>query len=427
MEKEAMKLPNLFRTYKGAKASFNPVTPKGMPIVRSTKNMATNGEAKLFNEGEVQDALGRKDLEQGNGLVGDALTGTVKMVANGVHKLKGGEGASPLAGKVDDGVMKLKGKLRDWDTSAGAVLGGQGSGVRAKVFSTPEKYKVGEQALETGNADLLKEVRRASLTAPITNTTRIATPILGSLYLGEKMFPAEDGGQPSEPTEQALAGRAAQEIQPKIEQGIGRSRYASEIDSDGSEKHGIVNSEESIAGRLEKQAAFDKIAMLETRIEKLGSEVERYRGEAEMFQKTAMTERSAKEGFRKQAFTLQVELEEKIASHREFELRIAARERSKVAVTIANSMLKTARIKQVEYDKTIDHLMDCDENTFKMYASMTKEASTSDEALESLSFLQDDIIKDASATVDSELTPGFYNKSGQTIGEASASLSKTSK
>lgn len=424
MEKEAMKLPNLFRTYKGTK---NALPHTGTPIVRSTKDMALNGEAKIFNEGEVQGALRKQDLDQGNGLVGDALTGATKMVANGVHKLRGGEGASPLANKVDEGVSTLKGKLRDWDTSAGSFLGGQGSGMRAKIFSTPERFKVGEQALDTGNADVLKEVRRASLTAPITNTTRVATPILGSLYLGEKMFPIEDGAQANQPTEQALAGRAAQEIQPKIEQGIGRSRYASEIDGDGSEKHGIVNSEESIAGQLEKQAAFDKIAMLETRIEKLGSELEHYREEADMFRKTAMTERSAKDGFRKQAFTLQVELEEKIASHREFELRIAARERSKVAVTIANTMLKEARIKQVDYDKTIDHLMDCDDNSFKMYASMAKEASSSDEALESLSFLQDDIIKDASATVDSELTPGFYNKSGQTIGEASASLSKTSK
>lgn len=425
MEKQALKLPNLFRGYKGAKGSVANVGKP--PIIRNTSDMALENGHKMFDEKAVQDAIRKKDIDEGNGLVADALTGGTKMVANGVHRLRGGEGASPLAGKIDEGVANMKGKLRSWDTSAGSFLGGKNDGMRARIFSTPEKYKVGEQTLENGVADINKEVRRASLTAPITNTTRVATPILASLYVGEKMFGDGDNPDPNQPTEQALAGRAAQEFTPKMEQGLGRTRYASENPSDGAEKHGIVKSEESIAYELEKKAAFDKIAMLENEIEKLGSEVNYYREEAAMFEKTAMIERSAKEEFKKRALISEIELAEKTAAHREYELRVAARERSKVAVSIADSMLKTAQIKQVDYDKTIDHLMDCDDHSFKMYASMVKEASTGDEALESLSFLQDDIVKDASETIQSSGMSGYVNKTGQTIGEAAASMRKTSK
>lgn len=425
MEKEAMKIPNIFKRYTGSKAGL---PEEVLPIIKSTKNMAAEDGLKMFGEKEVQDHIRKVDIDQGNGLFTDALTGGTKMMANAVHRMKGGEGVSPLANKVDDSVAAIKGKLRDWDTAAGSFLGGDKQNMRARIFSTKENYKVGEQALEGGGkADINKEVRRASLTAPVTNTIKVTTPALATAYAAEKMFPTDENGQPTQTGQQAIAGRAVQEIQPKIEHTFGKSVRASENPSDGAEKHGIVKKEESIAEQLEKKAAFDKIAALELEIEKLGSDVEYYRQEAAMFQKTAMTERSAKDEFKKQAFTLGVELAEKEASHREFELRIAARERLKSVTPIVDAMLKTAQIKQVDYDRTIDYLMDCDDQVLNMHASLVKEASNDEDTLESLSFLQDDIVKDASVTTESEISPGYHDKKGQTIGEAAASLRKASK
>lgn len=358
----------------------------------------SGNKVRMYTDDEIAKMRKQEIIEEGtNGLITDTLVGATKMVLPQKYK-----------DKVDDGVAAFKSTIEKYDTKAATPIAGKNpGGLWGKFMSVPagkdgRGFVVGETLDDNGKViDHIYrgsggESRRPSLLAPVQNTTKVVSPFLGAAYVTEKLY--GDG-----------AKKPNQEM-----------NKASEIISSDSEKHGILE-EDYLTLQMDKEASMLKTAQLEAELEKYASEVNELRGEKELLIKTASEERKAKEKFQTELHLANREFMDKKAEFEEFQLRTIARERSTSAIKLAESMLENGMIKQAEFDKQVDKLMDCDEETFNLYTSMSKRARNDEEGLESLAFMVDYRDNDINFT-QQPLTPGF-TKGGQSMGDAARELS----
>lgn len=367
----------------------------------------TAGNVRMYDQEEIAKQMRNEVNMESNGLVGDLITGTTGLVTPKSWGAKE---------KMKDGLFAMKNFLTDVDTKAGKkIAGNDPSSWRGKFHSvrTGGEHRGGIQIGEKTNADgSITPImegggmdRRPSLIGPYKNTVAVASPFLAAAYVGDKLYPTEEIDQ---------TNKEAEELIPFFEK-------KAKIDSTEYANHGILK-EEYIPFQLDKEASFQKIAMLTDELEKVAVQMEHLNEEVQLLSKEASYEREEKLRIKESLDNTQRMLIEKKAAHDEFRLRILARERSKAAVKLAEDMLEEGIIKQAGFDEQVDKLMDCDQETFNLYTSMVKEARFEEEGLESLTFLVDY----RSNGIDSQQTDSHrgLSKRGQTIGEAARDLIK---
>jgi hypothetical protein len=389
MEKEALELnPRaIIGALKGAGNLFRrtPREPQagGMgKFVHNAGESTVNPEnVRMFDEAEVQERARKESLKSGTGsFVSDALLGITKRV---VPKTK-----EP----IENFVGKAKETIEGWDTAAGKVLSGKDpDSLRGKLFSSKVGRQVGE-ITEDGSTDpLMREGRRPSLIAPIENTVKVTTPFLATAYVADKLYP------PNKQQESTL---------PPYEDNLQKTSYF----------------DESFMEQMDKIASMQKIAELEECLNHAETELEKVAMEKTAVEKRLENTIREKESLEKRASLAEENLLEKVAEFEELRLRTIAKERSKVAVELAEQLLEAGIVKQAHLNDTIDNLMECDEGTINMYSNMVKEGKRQDESLESLAFLSE--YKSNDKLVSNSDGTSVLSKRGQTIGEAARDLNK---
>lgn len=365
---------------------FKALKHTGEGTLRNLKGMNKNVESPHFYDADkIKDLNRQRVMDDGNGLFGDLGIGALGFIPR-----KGKQ----LNAYVKDKTVDFKNKMQELDFNT-AVKMRQGLGIKdesmlGKFTSIKDTKQVGHAYEADGTRAMLdRTLRRPSLLAPPKHVATAATPILASMYVADKMYPMDE------------------------------EQTASEYD-DYQDKNGLED--ELLTERLDKQAALDKVAHLEDKVEKLASHVEELTEEKNLFWKQAEAERVAKERVEMEKVAFEKEMFSKIAEYDEFKLRTNIRERSKNAVKVAEDLLEHGIIKQAGFKKKVDFLMDCDDETFNLHSSLSKRASDDEKGLASSAYIVDYSSKDDES---SSLRPkrGLSIK-GQTIGEAAKDLQK---
>lgn len=340
--------------------------------------------AEFYDSKKIQDMARENIRNDGNGLVGDVGIGAL-----GFLPRKGKDIKEAVVNKMTDfkqGVQRI-----DQATSQkakDAVKIKEGS-LLDRFTSVKNRREVGINPLRGGTTETLEGVtNRSSWLAPVQNTAKVTAPFLGTMYVADKMYPQEE-------------------------------QVANEL-NDYHDKNGFEDA--LLTERLDKKAALDKVAYLEDEIEKLASHVEELKEESNLLWKQAETERIEKERIVMEKTAFENEMMEKISSYDEFKARTNIRERSKSAVKVAEDLLEHGIIKQAEFDKKVDFLMECDDEAFNLHSSFSKRANNNEKGLETSPYFIDYSSKDDES---SPLRPkrGLSSK-GQTIGEAAKDLKK---
>lgn len=389
LEKEAAINPrNLMGVLRGAgnifrRAPRNPNEPSIGKFVHNAEDSAIpNDKLRMFSEEEVAEKAKQQSVKQGTGsFVTDALLGLTKFVA-------------PITKEpIENAVHKSKQVFEGADTAIGKRLAGnKPDSLRGKLFSSKVNHQIGEGNNGDGSISrVMGENRRPSAVAPIENTVKITTPFLAAAYVGEKLYPE------NKPQEGNIAP------------------YEDDLN-----KGALFDP--SFMEQMDKIASMQKIAELEESLNHAENKLEKVAMEKTAVEKRLETTIRENESLEKRASLAEENLLEKVAEFEELRLRTIAKERSKVAVDLAEQLLEAGIVKQAHLNDTIDNLMECDESTIKMYCNMVKEGKSHDESLESLAFLREYKINDKLST-SPDRTNGL-SKRGQTIGEAASDLNK---
>lgn len=413
LEKEAFLNPHLLQGFKNVALSSKPIIQSAkkapIPVNGTTAARVEGGVEKMFSPEEIAAKIKERDISEGNGFVSDLLLGSVKGMGNlatrTIKKDKGVEWSGASA--IDNASAKVKEVSRDFSTKVGQgvidMIGGNNPGSkRGRIFSTLEDVQIGERTLADGSvAPIIEKQRRASIGAPLQNTMKAATPLLGSMYLAEKMYPQET--REDTPSVAEMTGAAQQLAHPASQ----RIQHMPRIASDE-----VV--------QMEKKAMLDKQAQLEDELMEKTAEIHSLRRDLDWMEKRASDADERAVSFEKRASVLQDELFEKTAEHKELLLRVAARERSGEAVKIARAMLEKGMIKRAQYEQQIDKLMDCPEEELLLFEKMASSEKDGEESLETLAFLSD-TYSSSDEQPRGRVAKGL-SKSGQTILEAAREI-----
>lgn len=374
-----------------SQAIHNPERPQGKFVTNIPEQAGVQNSqgTKFFDTEEIAKRRRAEIDHEGTGsFLGDAILGGVGFVSPGAKE------------RAKDLLFNMKQKLESADTKAGSVLAGNSpQTLRGKFFSVPlgnngRGVQIGEKLNDNGSTSPIFEGsgtdRRPSLLAPVQNGLRVATPFLAASYMADKLYP-----QQQEQTAASVSDYMEKMSQPPAEP-------------------------DEVAWRLDKQASIQKIAQLQDELEKVAAQLQNVTDENALLIKEASFEREEKQKVQRTLVETKQRMIEKTAEAEEFRLRTLARARSQSAVKLADEMLENGLIKQAQYDDTVDKLMDCDEESFNLYASMAKKSSTDEEGLESLAVLRDYSSNDMDSSL-SRPARGL-SKSGQTMGEAAREL-----
>lgn len=339
--------------------------------------------AKMYDSNKLNDIARDKIREDGNGLFGDMGIGSLGFIPK-----KGKDIKEAVVNKTVD----LKQKVQSIDQRSAQKVKDMAKvkegGLLDRFTSVKNRREVGQNLMSDGTKETLEGVTgRSSWLAPVQNTTKVATPFLASAYLADKMYPGEE-------------------------------QVAFE-DAELYDKDGLEN--DLLVERLDKKAALEKVSYLEEQIEKLSSSVEELTEEKRLIWKQAETARKEKENLMMEKIAFEEKMFDKIASLGEFKMRANIRERSKSAVKVAEDLLESGIIKQAEFEKKVDFLMDCDDETFNLHSSLSKRADFDEKGLASSAFFVDYNSKEDESS--SRPRRGLSAR-GQTIGEAAKDLQK---
>lgn len=412
-DKEAIFNPRFLQGFKNVTLASKPLraNPKAAPIPVNGTGAARVGEGteRMFSPEEIAEKIKERDIGEGNGLVGDIVLGSIKGIGNmatrAIKKDKGVEWAGSSA--IDNASAQLKATTRDLSTRSGqkvidAIGGNKPGSLRGKLFSSLEDVPIGERTLPDGTvAPIFEKQRRANLLAPIQNTAKVGGPLLGSMYLAEKLYPQET--REDSPTIGEMTGVAQQVALPASQHMPGHMpRVAMDIFG------------------MEKQAMLDKQALLEGELLAKTAQIDTLNRDLDWMEKRATEADERATTFEKRAASLQDELNLQRKEHEEFILRTAARQRSEGAVKIARTMLEKGLIKQAEYERQVDKLMDCPEEELLLFEKMASSEKVGEESIETLAFLSDTI--SSSDEPQRRRVEKGLSKTGQTIFEAAREI-----
>lgn len=366
-------------------------TPRQGKMVRdplTDTGVKNPGDVRFYDQDEIRKHMrDASDLDGTGSFVGDIGIGAINLLT---PKSWG------LADKLNEGSFKMKRGFEKLDTKAGEYLAGDDpTSFRGRIFSSPtgrngQGIRVGEKTNPDGSVSPIMEGtdvdQRPSLLAPVVNSYKLLTPFLATAFVADKFFPQQ-------PNPQA------------VNQAPPMQQTASHLDW---------------ADAMDKQASLTKIAQLEEEVLEKQAAIEQLIDENRLLQKQAMDVQKKEREIKRSFDHYKQDTMMKKAEHEEFRLRTVARERSQHAVKLAEEMLENGMIKQADFNKHVDRLMECDADTFELQANLVKEATKNKEGLESLSFLSDYYSNDNPF---SRPTRGL-SKTGQTIGEAARELRK---
>lgn len=374
IEKEAFNIFNMGRN-----------TPR---FLTNVKNATLSNDTKInpLSDEKIQGELKRHLIHDGNGFFGDMGLGAVGLFSKGTKE--------KLKGKIADAKLKLsdmdqRAAQKVLNTTKAKEGGKLHKSLTVRKPMAVAEYKQtkgvpGGESVEESRLLYDNDVRIPSLLAPAQNTAKMATPVLASMFVADKLYSNQEK-QASEKAE--------------------------------NEKTGL--NLETVGDNLDKVAAMQKVAMLEEKLDvaeymlksaKEETSLYRSRLEQEVFEKEAALSKTAE---------LEQRLLDKEAQYDEMFLRTKARERSKTAVKVAETMLETGLIKQAQFDNKVDYLMDCDDQTFELYNNLAKTASVGEKGLESSPFLIENVNREEKP----HYQTGLSSK-GQSIGEAAMDLMK---
>lgn len=414
-EKAALSLPHIAQGFKNVVLSSKPIQRAAkdapMPVIGSGAPQAAGGTARMFSPDEIAEKIRARDINEGNGFVGDLVLGGIKGVGNLATRAAKKDKTVEWAGSsaIDDASARVKDASRAWSAKAGQkaidLVGGNAPGSkRGKLFSVLEEVPVGERVLDDGTiVPILEKQRRASIVAPVQNTMKVGTPLLGSMYLAEKFYPPEK--REDTPT----VGDMTQAAQQAAEQSVNPALV-----------HRLPRVASEDAYSLEKRAMLDKQAMLEAELLEKTAEADTLRRDLDWMQKRASEADGRAEAFEKRAADLQHELSGAKSAHEELMLRTAARERSGTATRVARAMLEKGLIKRAQYEAQVDKLMDCSDTELQIFEKMATSEKVGEESLESLAFLSDTYSSSDEPT--RRRVEKGLSKSGQTIHEAARDI-----
>lgn len=338
---------------------------------------------RKLNKSEISDQMKQEAKDVGNGMFADMGFWGVglfnkRLKEKSLNKLtnfKQGitEKDQVLAQKVIDGVgVKDGGLLHKFLTIKKPLA-------VAEVKNNPSKLVGGSKERTLYDMD----ARVPSLLAPIQNTARASSPILASMYVGDKLYPAEE-------------------------------KVASNVIEN--EKNGL---DELSIIQLDKTAALQKVAQLEEKLDETTEMLKTAMDEKYRYQKALEKEALEKKAAISKTAELEESLMKKTAEHEELFLRSRAQLRSKHVVKIAETMLEKGMIKQAEFDERVDYLMDCDDKVFNLYTLISKSANINEKSLETSAY-----IVETRDRAENPVSVKGFSKRGQTIGEAASDLLK---
>lgn len=368
----------------------NAVQPGMGKFVLTPQESAINPEnLHLFNPEEVNhEARNEAAKESSGSFLTDGILGLTKKVAPKTKE------------PINNAKASFKQGVENIDTKMGSLIAGKNpESLWGKLWSTPVQRHVGNEVDENGiTSRVMKENRRPSFLAPVTNTLKVGTPLLAAAYVGEKLYPA--GENPN----------ANQQI--NVQNGM-QAPYENNLPKQANE---IFDT--NLFNEMDKIASIQKIAELEENLSKYASQLEEVGMEKTAIEKRLKETEEEKAYFEKRASEIQEDLMEKEAAFEELRLRTIAQKRSKVAVDLAEQMLSVGLIKQAELADMTDDLMECDESTIKRYNNMVKSASSQEESLESLAILGEYKGNEKLAASNRDLAKQGLSKNGQSIGDA---------
>lgn len=354
-------------------------------FVLNPEDSAVNAEnLHLFSPEEVKQEYRNEAAKESSGsFLTDGILGLTKKVAPKTTE------------PINNTKATFKQGIENVDTKMGQFIAGKNpDSLWGKLWSTPVQRHIGNIEENGTTSRALREDRRPSFLAPMTNTLKVGTPLLAAAYVGEKLYPGGEGQQPT----------VQNSNQAPYENNI--PKQANEIfDTD------LVND-------LDKIASIQKIAELEENLSKYASQLEEVSMEKTAVEKRLRETEEEKAYFEKRASEIQGDLMEKEAEFEELRLRTIAQKRSKIAVDLAEQLLGCGFIKQAELANMTDDLMECDESTIKRYHNLVKTAKTQEESLESLAILGEYKSNEKLAGSNKDYAPLGLSKSGQSIGDA---------
>lgn len=382
----------------GSRSLFKNIRPNRST---GTNSVAGPAEARFVSPQESARRFKEQDASRGTGsFTGDGILGITKRIAPKTKE------------PIERTVGNVRQSIGNANRSVGEFLRGNNpNSLRYKAFTTNTR----KDRLDLINPDgtkrtLSESVPEASAMATPQRVSKFSAPLLGAMYVGDKLYPEEEVN--ANPTEKQAAFE---------EESVNQTPYANESDETTEEEKTSM----SVAENMDKIASLQKIAKLEEEVEKYASAVNELEMEKTAIQKELEMESEQRSFFEKRASEIKEDLMEKRAEFDELHLRTMAQKRSKVAVDLAEGLLERDLIKQAKLEETIDDLMDADESTIKIYENMLKEASHDSESVESLSILREYIGNERLASAsNSDGRDRNRSKRGQTIGEAASDLNK---
>lgn len=401
MKKEAANLQPMWKVIKETAKNIHPnmiprnskrANQSGLFAPKPADSVVKPVNARFYNESEVSSKALDEVKKGGTGaaLTADPILGLTKLIVPKTRE------------PIENAVAKFKQGTENIDTKLGALAAGKNANsFRGRMFSEKAKREVGQEFHADGTTSpLFKEDRRPSIVEPIQSTTRFLAPILGATYVADKLYPSEEGDTRNDAT------------------------YGNEIQKQSSVQEPVELFDKSVLAEMDKLASMQKVADLEIAIEKIAEE----RDDAVLEKEAALDKLGEvlreKEEIEKRASFAEKNLLEKKAEHEELRLRTIARERSKVAVELADSLLVGGLIKQAQVEETVDMLMECDERTIKIHQNLVKEAKKQEESLESLAILGEYKGNGKLVVSSKDQATHGLSKKGQSIGEAASDLNK---
>lgn len=337
-------------------------------------------DVRLYDKEELKQADIENIKKKGFTPVGDALLWGVGKIPKKGPELKK-KTTDFLADKkraISEADAHFSGKVKD-------ALGVKRGGLIDRFTSKKQQVPIGEVIVDgKGQKVVLPNERIDSFGAPITNTTKVALPMLGAGKLME-MTSIENPDQ----NRTAKNDDVREQLAYAIEEG------------------------------LLKEAALDKISSLEQELTRKETMIKVAKHERDVLLNDSLRYQDESDFYKRAYEEASKELEKISSTINRIKEKEDLEKRTKRASDLSEKLLERGIIKQANVEEFQELLRTCDDKTFDVF---DKIASDSEKGLEKELYIIDDIDKTAHKYASEE--GEVLSSTGQTMAEAVADLLK---
>lgn len=381
--------PLLSKVKFGRKTPIKKVPPKPRMNADQMRSPASSGHIHFNKKTDMTNDAIREEKE-GFGMGSQIGLGAIGMVPfkGKAMKEKASTGLARMRIKAKDAEQNISSKVKD------KIKLKQG-GFLDNSTKITKQIKVGEEVGPNGvKMPINRQVERdAIISAPIKKVTDFAVPIMGYTYLEDKVL-----GDGSKGDKQNIENPNTP--QPNYD-----------------ENNNVHFKTASLVQELEKKAALDKVAALESELKDVNGLLKYAQTKNDILIKDAGEMFEEISTYKNDIHDLEKELKEKEEEIKRITEERNNQERDEKVETIANNLLERGIIKQVDFKETLAQLKVCDDTTFKMYEKLAF-SDALEKGLEKDVYMLEYIHKQSSNISD------HISKIGETIGEAARDLIK---